>query len=66
MLDLTGHLNTVPAPRGFSLEGRFRLPMASLLTGRPDATGLGSLRGRCRTCSLTVLSLPLFRGVCSD
>jgi len=45
MLTLTGHLHNVLALRDYALDGTFRLPMAALLTGRPDATGLGSLRG---------------------
>ncbi len=45
ILELTGQLNDVLALRDFSLAGTFRLRAAALLTGRPDATGLGLLRG---------------------
>ena len=45
ILDLTGNLNDALELRGFSLKGNFRLRMAVLLTGRPGATGVGSLRG---------------------
>jgi uncharacterized protein involved in outer membrane biogenesis len=44
-LDLSGHLNDVLALRDFALRGKFRLQMAPLLSGRPNATGLGLLRG---------------------
>ncbi len=46
ILDLTGNLNDALELRDFSLEGSFRLRMAVLLTGRPDATGVGALRGK--------------------
>ena len=45
MLTLTGHVHNVLALRDYGLDGSFRLPMAALLTGQPDATGLGALRG---------------------
>ena len=46
IFDLTGNLNDALELRDFSLEGRFRLEMAVLLTGRRDATGAGALRGK--------------------
>ena len=46
ILDLTGNLNDALELRDFSLAGNFRLRMAVLLTGRPDATGLGAVRGK--------------------
>jgi hypothetical protein len=46
ILDLTGNLNDALQLRGLSLEGRFRLGMAVLLTGRRDAAGVGALRGK--------------------
>jgi hypothetical protein len=46
ILDLTGNLNDALELRDFSLEGNFLLRMAVLLTGRPDATGVGAVRGK--------------------
>jgi len=46
ILDLTGNLNNTLELRDFSLEGRFRLGMAVLLTGQRDASGVGALRGK--------------------
>ena len=43
---LSSYLNDALKLRDFSLEGNFRLRMSVLLTGRPDATGLGALRGK--------------------
>jgi hypothetical protein len=45
-LDLAGNLNDALELRDFSLEGDFKLRMALLLTGRPDATGVGAVRGK--------------------
>jgi hypothetical protein len=46
ILDLTGNLNDALELRDVSLEGNFLLRMAILLTGRPDATGVGAMRGK--------------------
>jgi hypothetical protein len=46
ILDLTGNLNDTLELRDFSLEGNFLLRMAVLLTGQPDATGVGAVRGK--------------------
>ena len=46
VLDLTGSLNDALEWRGFSVKGSFRLGMAGLLTGRRDATGVGTLSGK--------------------
>ncbi len=46
LLDLSGDLKDVLQLQDFSLEGEFKLSMAGILTGRPDAGDIGRLQGR--------------------